>query len=104
MLCMEIGVERLTVRTRRTFAIARSSSDTFERVVLTLEEGSITGRGEAAATYYYGQDAASAADALERIRIQDPWDIEGTLKENGFLPPAALAALDSALHDLAAKS
>jgi L-Ala-D/L-Glu epimerase len=101
---VEITVQRLVVRTKRTFAIARSSSDTFERVVLTLEEGSITGRGEAAGTAYYGQDAASAADALERIRIQDPWDIEGTLKENGFLPPAALAALDSALHDLAAKS
>jgi L-alanine-DL-glutamate epimerase-like enolase superfamily enzyme len=101
---VEITVQRLTVRTKRTFAIARSSSDTFERVVLTLEEGSITGRGEVAATDYYGQDAASVADALARIRIQDPWDIEGTLKENDFLPPAALAALDSALHDLAATS
>jgi L-alanine-DL-glutamate epimerase-like enolase superfamily enzyme len=35
--------------------------------------------------------------------VRDPWDSEGTLKENGFLPPAALAALDAALHDLAAK-
>jgi L-Ala-D/L-Glu epimerase len=104
MLFMEIGVKKLTVRTRRTFAIARSSSDTFERVVLALEEGGITGRGEAAPTGYYGQDAASVAEALEHIRIQDPWDIEGTLEENNSLPPAALAALDSALHDLTAKS
>lgn len=100
---MRIRAQTLTVRTKRTFAIARSSSDTFERVVLTLEEGSITGRGEAAATDYYGQDAASVTDALERIRVRDPWDLEGALKENSFLPPAALAALDSALHDLAAK-
>jgi L-alanine-DL-glutamate epimerase-like enolase superfamily enzyme len=100
---VEIGVERLTVRTKRTFAIARGSSDAFERVVLTLEEGGVTGRGEAAPTDYYGQDAESAAEALEGIRIRDPWDIEGTLEENGFLPSAALAALDSALHDLAAK-
>jgi L-alanine-DL-glutamate epimerase-like enolase superfamily enzyme len=100
---VEIGVERLTVRTKRTFAIARGSSDAFERVVLTLEEGGVTGRGEAAPTEYYGQDAESAAEALERIRIRDPWDIEGTLEENGFLPSSALAALDSALHDLAAK-
>jgi L-alanine-DL-glutamate epimerase-like enolase superfamily enzyme len=100
---LEIGVERLTVRTKRPFAIARSSSETFKRVVLTLEEGGFVGRGEAAPTSYYGQDATGTADALGRIRVRDPWDIEGTLDENGSLPPTALAALDSALHDLAAK-
>ncbi len=100
---MEIGVERLTVHTERPFAIARGSSDVFERVVLTLKEGGVAGRGEAAPTRYYGQDAEGAAEFLERIQIRDPWDIEGTLEENGFLPPSALAALDAALHDLAAK-
>ncbi len=100
---MEIGVERLTVRTKRPFAIARGSSDAFERVVLTLEEGGAAGRGEAAPTAYYGQDAGGIADALGQIKVRDPWNIEGTLEDNGFLPPAALAALDAALHDLAAK-
>ena len=100
---MEIGVETLTVNTKRTFAIARGSSDAFERVVLTLEEGGVTGRGEAAPTDYYDQTAASVAEALGRVLIHDSWDIEGTLKENGSLPPSALAALDSALHDLVAR-
>jgi L-alanine-DL-glutamate epimerase-like enolase superfamily enzyme len=100
---VKIGVETLTIRTERTFTIARSSSDTFERVVLTLEEGGISGRGEAAPTSYYEQDAAGVAAALEQTRINDPWDIEGTLEKNNFLPPSALSALDSALHDLAAK-
>ena len=100
---MKIGVETLTVHTRRTFTIARGSSDTFERVILTLEEGGTSGRGEAAPTSYYDQDAAGVAAALEQTRINDAWDIEGTLEENGFLPPSALSALDSALHDLAAK-
>jgi L-Ala-D/L-Glu epimerase / N-acetyl-D-glutamate racemase len=100
---LEIGVETLTVHTKRTFAIARGSSDAFERVVLTLEEGGVTGRGEAAPTDYYDQTAASVAEALGRVLIHDSWDIEGTLKENGSLPPSALAALDSALHDLAAR-
>jgi L-alanine-DL-glutamate epimerase-like enolase superfamily enzyme len=100
---MKIGVERLTVRTKRAFTIARSSSDSFERVVLTLEEGGVAGRGEAAPTGYYGQDATGVAAALGEIRVRDPWDIEGTLEENDFLSPAALVALDSALHDLAAK-
>ncbi len=101
---MKIGVETLTVRTKRTFAIARGSSDEFERVMLTLEEGGVAGRGEAAPTNYYEQNAASVAEALERVRVQDPWDVEGTLRENNFLPPSALAALDSALHDLAART
>lgn len=100
---MRIRVETLTVRTERTFAIARGSSDDFERVILTLEERDVRGRGEAAPTDYYGQDAPGVAEALERVRVHDHWDIEGTLRENDFLPPSALAALDSALHDLAAR-
>jgi L-alanine-DL-glutamate epimerase-like enolase superfamily enzyme len=70
---------------------------------LTLQEGSATGRGEAAPTSYYEQDAAGVAAALEQLQINDPWDIEGTLEENRFLPPSARSALDSALHDLTAK-
>ena len=101
---VKIGVETLTVRTKRTFAIARGSSDEFERVMLTLEEGGVAGRGEAAPTDYYEQNAASVAETLERVRVQDPWDVEGTLRKNNFLPPSALAALDSALHDLAART
>ncbi len=100
---MKIGVEIMTVRTKRTFAIARGSSDDFERVILTLEEEGVRGRGEAAPTDYYDQNAAGVAEALECVRVRDPWDVEGTLKENDFLPPSALAALDSALHDLAAR-
>jgi L-Ala-D/L-Glu epimerase / N-acetyl-D-glutamate racemase len=100
---LETGVQIVTVHTKRAFTIAHSSSDTFERVVLTLEESGATGRGEAAPTGYYGQDAAGVAKALERVEVRNPWDIEGALKENGFLPPSALAALDSALIDLAAK-
>ena len=100
---MEIGVERLMVRTKRPFTIARSSSDAFERVVLTLKEDDVVGRGEAAPTGYYGQSAADVAEALVQVQIRDPWAIERTLDENSFLPSAALAALDAALHDLAAK-
>src|ERR687885_1144206 len=89
---VEMGVERLTVRTKRTFTIARSSSDAFERVILTLKEGGAVGRGEAAPTSYYGGDAAGVAETLGRVRVRDPWDIEGALEENAFLAPAALAA------------
>jgi L-Ala-D/L-Glu epimerase / N-acetyl-D-glutamate racemase len=100
---VEIGVHSLTVHTKRTFAIARGSSDAFERVILSLQEADIVGYGEAAPTDFYGQNARSTAEALECINVHDPWDIEGSLKENDFLSSPALAALDAALHDLAAK-
>jgi L-alanine-DL-glutamate epimerase-like enolase superfamily enzyme len=100
---LEKRVRTVTVHTERTFAIARSAADAFERVILELEEDGFTGRGEAAPTRYYGQDAAGVAGALEGVGIRDPWDIEGTLATNDHLPSAALAALDAALHDLAAK-
>ncbi len=102
MTPVEIRVDKLTVHTKRTFAIARGSSDSFERVVLTLTEDGFSGRGEAAPTAFYGQNAADVADALGEVLVRDPWDIEGVLQENESLPPSALAALDSALHDLAA--
>jgi L-alanine-DL-glutamate epimerase-like enolase superfamily enzyme len=100
---VKIGVERLAVRTKRPFTIAHGSSEIFERVILTLDEGGAAGRGEAAPTSYYGQDVVTVGEALQQIKVHDPWDIEGTLEENQFLPPSALAALDVALHDLVAK-
>lgn len=96
-------VRTVEVHTQRTFAIARSSADVFERVIFEVEAGDVTGRGEAAPTSYYGQDAGFVTLALEDVQIGDPWDIEGTLARNDQLPPSALAALDNALHDLAAK-
>ncbi len=100
---MELRAGIIMVHTERVFTITRSSSDAFERVVLEIEEGGAVGRGEAAPTAYYGQDAESARAALEAVTLEDPWDIEGSLKANAALPSSALAALDSALHDLAAK-
>ena len=100
---MEKRVRTVTVHTRRTFAIARSAADAFERVIFELEEDGAVGRGEAAPMRYYGQDAASVAEALRNLEIPDPWDIEGALAHNDCMPTTARTALDSALHDLAAK-
>lgn len=103
MLHVNIRVEKLTVHTKRAFAIARSSSDSFERVILTVEEEGVSGRGEAAPTDYYVATVEGVAEALDAVKIRDPWNIEGTLQENEDLHPSALAALDSALYDLAAR-
>jgi len=100
---MRTAIDRITVRTQRAFAIARGSSDSFERVIFSLEEDGETGRGEAAPTAFYGAVPAEVAEALQRVEVKDPWDMEGTLALNADLHPSALAALDAALHDLAAK-
>ena len=100
---METSVEVVRVHTERTFAIARSSADTFERVIFEISEDGVTGRGEAAPTSHYGQDAQGVAAALEGVEVGDPWDIEGALACNGAMPPSALTALDNAMHDLAAR-
>lgn len=100
---MRTRTYKLTVHTKRTFAIARSSTDAFERVVFEVEEDGLVGRGEAAPSGRYGQDANGTADALTGVEVEDPWDIESALRKNAQLPPAALSALDCALHDLAAK-
>ena len=100
---MDLQARTLTVHTKRLFTIARSSSDAFERVVLTLEDDGVTGYGEAAPTGRYDQDAQSTTEALDEIHIEDPWDIHGTLAANDHLPQAAKAALDAALHDFAAR-
>src|SRR5215218_7216178 len=68
-----------------------------------MSEDGVTGRGEAAPTSYYGQDAAGVAAALESAEVGDSWDIQGALARNGAMPPSALTALDNAMHDLAAR-
>jgi len=100
---MKLRAKIVTVHTKHTFAIARSSADDFGRVILEVEEDGTKGRGEAAPTGYYGQNAEDARSALETVEVEDPWNLEGTLAANAHLPPASLAALDAALHDLAAK-
>lgn len=72
-------------------------------MLFEIEEDGVAGRGEAAPTSYYDQDAEGVAAALNSVEVRDPWDIEGTLAQNDDLPPTALTALDSALYDLAAR-
>ncbi|HEX6711314.1 MAG TPA: dipeptide epimerase [Rubrobacter sp.] len=100
---MKTSVKTVRVHTERTFAIARSSADAFERVVLEIEEDGVAGMGEAAPSSYYAQDAGGVAAALKSVEVRDPWDIEGALAHNDDLPPTALTALDNAMHDLAAR-
>ena len=99
----QVRAEIITVHPEHTFTIARGSSEEFENVVFSLSEAGHTGRGLAAPSDRYSQDAKGALEALESVNIEDPWDIRGALLANAGLPSSAMSALDSALHDLAAR-
>jgi len=91
---------------RHTFRLARGDSDSRRVLMVEIEHDGLVGRGEAAPIARYGQDAASAARAAEimvaRIGNPLPFDSEAArVAVDG--EPAAEAAIDMALRDLAGK-
>jgi L-alanine-DL-glutamate epimerase-like enolase superfamily enzyme len=74
--------------------------------MVEIEHDGLVGLGEAAPIARYGQDADSAARAAEEMaaRIEDPRAFESAAARVAILgEPAAEAAVDMALRDLAAK-
>ncbi len=91
---------------RHTFRLARGDSDTRRVLMVEIEHDGLVGLGEAAPIARYGQDADSAARAAEEMaaRIEDPRAFESAAARVAILgEPAAEAAVDMALRDLAAK-
>jgi L-alanine-DL-glutamate epimerase-like enolase superfamily enzyme len=74
--------------------------------MVEIEHDGLLGRGEAAPIARYGQDAASAARAVESMaaRLDDPRTFESAAARVAVAgQPAAEAAVDMALRDLAGK-
>jgi L-alanine-DL-glutamate epimerase-like enolase superfamily enzyme len=97
----------IDLKLRHVFRIARGASDTRRNVLLEMEdEDGRVGLGEAAPIKRYGEDAASASAALDAVaeRLGDPrpYAIAG---HRVAVPgqASAEAAVDMALHDLAAQ-
>ncbi|MDX2437002.1 MAG: dipeptide epimerase [Acidobacteriota bacterium] len=91
---------------RHTFRLARGDSDSRRVLMVEIEHDGLVGRGEAAPIARYGQDADSAARAaeemvahLEDVRAFD----EAAARVAVPGEPAAEAAIDMALRDLAGK-
>ena len=103
---MKMTVTELELTTRHAFRIARGGQKNWEHLVVTLEHGGLVGRGEVAATAYYGESAATARAALEAWRPllpDDPGEADAFERRafavlNG--QRAAWNALDTALWDL----
>lgn len=102
---MNVTIERQTLNLRHRFATSQGGSDQRETLVVTLEHDGVVGRGEATPSPLYHQTIESNTNALEcaaRMLGDDPFALEMILHRllTRFDDQrAAIAALDSALHD-----
>jgi len=103
--------ERLELETAHPFGIARGTTETTETVLVRLEHEGETGVGAAAPAAYYGETADTVAAVLPDLlaaveRVGDPHAIQRVHAELADVvrdTPAAKAAVDVALHDLACR-
>lgn len=103
---MRLRHQPLDLRLRHVFRIARGASDTRRNLLVEVEEDGRVGRGEAAPIRRYGEDHDSAAAAVEAMapRLSDPRAF-AVAAARAAVPgqASAEAAVDMALHDLAAQ-
>jgi len=109
---MKLTWERVSLRTKRPFVIARWGYAGHENVIVTItDDDGMVGRGEAAPNRYYGESPGSVIAALDRYAavVADAgkdWSLEAieaalviAMRGNA----SARAAVSSALHDLHGK-
>jgi L-alanine-DL-glutamate epimerase-like enolase superfamily enzyme len=98
--------QRLDLRLRHTFRLARGASDFRTNLIVELEHEGLIGLGEAAPIERYGQDWRSTAQAVESMakRLGSPRAFDSAASRAAVAgQPAAEAAVDMALLDLAGK-
>ena len=103
---MEVTARIATLELAETFVISRESSDVAEVVFVEVQQGKVSGFGEAAPIDRYGESAESALAYVEEhadMLGDDPFALEAI--EHRLAPRewAARAAIDAALHDLQGK-
>ncbi|WP_123534964.1 dipeptide epimerase [Halosimplex salinum] len=108
---LDTAFERVSLPLADPFTIARGTTETAENVVVRVSDGTREGIGAAAPSAYYGETPATVEAALPDLlavveRVGDPHArqrIEREMRETVSRNPAARAAVDVALADLAAK-
>jgi L-alanine-DL-glutamate epimerase-like enolase superfamily enzyme len=96
----------MDLRLKHTFRIARGASDERRNLRVELEDEGRVGLGEAAPILRYGEDRESAARAVDQMaeRLGDPRRFATAAAEAAVAGQhSAQAAVDMALHDLAAQ-
>jgi L-alanine-DL-glutamate epimerase-like enolase superfamily enzyme len=99
-LMMEVAVERVALAA--PFRISGYVFDSAEIVVVTLSDGRLRGRGEAAGVYYTGDDAANIEAELERARPLIEAGIDRLALQEAMPAGGARNAVDCALWELEA--
>jgi L-Ala-D/L-Glu epimerase len=100
-LKMRVAVEKL--RLCAPFRISGFVFEEQEAVVVTLEDGSHRGRGEASGVYYLGDTAQSMEAALEGARAAIEAGIDRPALQRLLPPGGARNAVDCALWELDAQ-
>lgn len=106
---MRLTWRRQRLRTRHRFATAQGGLEEKETLIVELEHEGIVGLGEATPSQLYGQTLESTEAALAAMADRlgaDPFRREPILRqliEEFDSQRAAVAAVDSALHDWAGK-
>lgn len=108
-MSLNAEIDRAELELARPFTIARGTKMTTENVIVRLSDGEHTGIGAAAPAARYGETGDTVESVLPRLLDavpDDPYDLQGAraaMAEVVGQNPAAKAAVDIALHDLAAK-
>jgi len=110
---MRMSCEPLELKVNHVLNIAHEgfSGEVFHNMVVRLEHEGVTGLGEAAPFYIYGENQRTALAALETLapvveRAEDPWRAERLVGELELALGgnySAKAAIDTALYDLQGK-
>lgn len=106
---MKLSRHTVLLHLKDPFTISRETKTVKENVIVRVSEGGHSGVGEAAPSAFYGQSVKTVSDALDVIAgsIEEyeghPESLCEKLDHTWKGDMAARAAVDVALHDLAAK-
>lgn len=99
---LKLDIASKVLRLANPLRVAGYTFETWEVIVVTLDDGARRGRGEASGIYFLGDDAANMRAAIEDVRaaVEDGLDREAL---RSLLPPGgARNAIDCALWELEA--
>ncbi len=102
---MKLTWQRQKLRARHRFATSQGGIDEKETLVVRLEHDGLIGWGEVVPSALYGQSLKASERVLEEaggLLGDDPFEIEPIVRrlvERFDAQRAAIAAIDSALHD-----
>ena len=103
MPALEMRVTQETLQLAEPFRIATHVFETTPVILVTLDDGSSFGRGEASGVFFLGEDVESMIAQIENVRTQ----IEASPTRQdlrSILPPGgARSAIDNALWELEAR-